>query len=115
MRTSIRTGVALSISGLAMSGAALVTSSGAGAATTQAPAAKPAAASTQAAICRYTVEAKGGLYVRRTPGGRIVGRLRNGKIVFAKCQRPHGWVKLRGGVKRHLIGKWVYRPHLARY
>lgn len=111
MRTTIRTGVALSVSGLAMVGFMLA-SGPADAATTKAPTAMAAASP----VCRYTVNARHGLHVRKKPAGKVIGRLPNGKIVFAKkCKNPHGWVKLRGGVKKKYLKKYVERRYLVRY
>jgi hypothetical protein len=112
MRTSIRTGVALSIAGLATGGITMLASGAAEAAATP----TEASAAAMGPVCRYTVEARHGLNVRETPGGKKIGALHNGKIVFAKkCRNPRGWVKLRGGVKKKYMKKYVYRHYLARY
>jgi hypothetical protein len=120
MRTSIRTGVALSISGLVMSGTAVLTPASAEAAATQTPTAATTTASTTAPAqersCRYYVWPRRGTWVHRTPWGRRIGHLRHGKIVWAQCRRSsYGWVRLRDNVRPRFIGRWVYRPHLVRY
>lgn len=119
MRTSIRTGVALSISGLAMSGTVVLTSASAEAATTQTPTAATTTASTTAPearrMCPYYVWPRRGIFVHRKPHGKKIGHLHHGEIVFARCERPYSWVKLRENVRPRFIGKWVYRPYLVRY
>lgn len=116
MRTSIRTGVALSIAGLATGGIALLSAGAAEAMTTQQ--ATQAAARLAHPVCRYDVEARHGLNVRKKPAGKKIGKLGWGDIVFAKkCSNPRGWVKLRGvpDKKKKLNGGWVARGYLARY
>jgi len=113
MRTSVRTGFALSIAGLATGGAVML-ASGAAEAAAAAPTQDSAVA--MGPVCRYTVESQRGLNVRKTPAGKKIGALRNGKIIFAKkCNNPRGWVKLRGGVKKKYMKKYVFRHYLARY
>ncbi|MBO2452931.1 hypothetical protein J4573_37975 [Actinomadura barringtoniae] len=106
--------MALSIAGLATGGAVML-ASGAADAATAAPT-QDGAAVAMSPVCRYTVGAMHGLNVREKPAGKKIGALRNGKIVFAKkCRNPRGWVKLRGGVKKKYMKKYVYRHYLARY
>ncbi|MFI0449038.1 hypothetical protein [Actinomadura sp. 6N118] len=119
MRTSIRTGVALSISALTMSGTAVLTPASAEAAATQTPTAATTTASTTAPgderSCRYYVWPRRGTFVHRRPHGRVIGHLRHGKVVWAQCRRSYGWVRLRDNVRPRFIGRWVYRPHLTRF
>ncbi|TDD84085.1 hypothetical protein [Actinomadura rubrisoli] len=112
MRSTIRTGIALSISGLATGGLALLAPASEAQVTT---APTSVAVAQRPPVCRYTVEARHGLHVRQKPGGRILGVLPNGKIIFADCRATHGWVQLRGGVKQKFVGKYVAHRYLARY
>lgn len=109
MRTSIRTGVALSVSGLAMGGVALLSAGAAEASATT---------RLQGPVCRYDVEAMHGLNVRKKPAGKKIGALATGTIVFAKkCNNTRGWVKLRGVPPKYkkLNKGWVARMYLGRY
>ena len=89
MRTTIRTGVALSVVGLATGGVVALAS------------ATPAQAATAAApgpICSYYVAKKPYLNVWSGPstGSTHMGKVRYGYIVYArKCKTPTGWVKIR--------------------
>ncbi|MFD0683561.1 hypothetical protein [Actinomadura fibrosa] len=110
LRAIIRTAIAVSVSGLAAGGFAfLAPVSGASAA------GPPAAAPPPAPICRYTVEARHGTWVRSSPGGHGIGRLRHGKLVFADCNARRGWVRLQGQVPQIFLYKWVARRALERY
>ena len=119
MRTSVRTGVALSVSSLALSGFTMLAPQ-AGASTASAPrtAATTIAATTTAGpqpmvTCRYQVTARRGLNVRETPNGKILGALPFHTIIRGTCVN-RGWVQLKGGVKPAWIDKWVFRQFLRR-
>lgn len=118
MRTSVRTGVALSVSSLALSGFTMLAPQ-AGASTASAPRTTATAATAatavpqQMAICRYRVTARSGLNVREKPNGRILGALPFRTIIRGTCVN-RGWVQLKGGVKPAWINKWVFRQFLRR-
>lgn len=92
MRTTIRTGVALSVAGLAAGGVMALAS------------ATPAQAATAAApgpICPYYVAKKPYLDVwsrksTSSANGNHMGKVLYGYVVYArKCKEPTGWVKIR--------------------
>ncbi|MQY02916.1 hypothetical protein [Actinomadura macrotermitis] len=120
MRTSVRTGVALSVSGLAVSGFALLggpaEASAARTATASAATTTAAAGATEAGrICRYKVRGRHGARVYRWPGGRVVGHLHRGKVVYARCHGSHGWNQLFGKVRHRLRYKFVHQSRLVRF
>lgn len=89
MRTTIRTGVALSVAGLATGGVMALAS------------AAPAQAATVAApgpICSYYVARKPYLNVwsSNSTSSTHMGKVLYGYVVYArKCKNPNGWVKIR--------------------
>lgn len=108
MKTTARGGIALAAAGAATSGLALLGGGAAYAATTTDHAA--------ARTCSYKVVTRGAdLNVRSGPSTkyRVVGHLKNGKHVTADCKKKSdSWTRLRGGVPKNLIGKWVYGAYL---
>lgn len=119
MRTSVRTGVALTASSLAMSGFALLTpqagaSTAAPERTTTTSTQQITSVPQQVAICRYRVKARHGLRVHRRPFGRVIGFLPHGKRFWGTCHTVRGWVQIRAGVPRHLRHGWVVRHFLQR-
>ncbi|WP_433475229.1 hypothetical protein ACQPZP_42305 [Spirillospora sp. CA-142024] len=117
MSTKIRSGLALSLSGLALTGlvaagpaaGASVTEQRTVTSTSAAVAAAPSAQ--QARVCRYVVIARHGLRIHRRPSihSRVIGHLRFRQRVLADCRSHRGWVQLRG--KKH---GWVVRAFLRR-
>lgn len=114
MRASVRSGVALSLAGMATGGLVALSAGSAQAAQSVTVAENPTTKPVK--VCRYIVNARHGLSVREKPHGKKIGHLAYKKVVYAgKCNNPRGWVKLRKGVKKEYIGKYVYRPYLKRH
>lgn len=109
MRTTIRTGVALSVAGLATGGIVALTSA--------APA-QAAVVTYPGPICPYHVARWPKLNTWSLPkhrGGIVTGSVPYGYIVYArKCNNPTGWVKIRqkdpnwpiGGLHKDYVKRW---------
>ncbi|WP_433465140.1 SH3 domain-containing protein [Spirillospora sp. CA-128828] len=116
MSTNIRSGLALSLSGLALTGL-VAAGPAAGASVTEQRTVTSASASVaappaqQVRVCRYVVVARHGLRIHRRPSirSRVIGHLRFRQRVLADCRSHRGWVHLRAG--KH---GWVARAFLRR-
>ncbi|GAA1818927.1 hypothetical protein [Actinomadura chokoriensis] len=110
MRTTARGGIALAAAGVAASGFALLGGGTAYAAPTTGHAAV-------AKTCAYKVVTRGrNLNVRTGPSVkfRVVGTVKDGQHVTADCKaKPTSWTRLRGGVAKNLVGKWVDGAYLS--
>lgn len=111
MTTRMRRYVATAVAALAVTGFTTLTA-GSADATTTAPAAD---GMTSGGVCRYYVNAKGGLNVRNTPGGKVIGALPYKTHLSARCTEPSKtWARLRAGVPKKFIDKYVFREYLTR-
>jgi hypothetical protein len=111
MGTRKRTGATIAVTGLAAAGFAFLA---VGNAEATVPLSTSAESASEYRTCRYKVNARSGLNVRKKPNGKIVDVLKHGDIIWADCAPSHGgWVRLSNGVPPRLVGKWVFQRFLC--